>query len=91
MRDVNELVDVVVFWVSPLVIEHVVVEGGRIMVLARTPDGVAACPGCGAGSARVHGCHERTVADVPWKAACGGPGARAPSGVLHARLPSLLP
>ena len=24
-----------------------------------------ACPGCGAGPARVHGYHERTAADVP--------------------------
>ena len=36
-----------------------------ICVRARTRDGAVACPGCGAGTARVHEYHERTAADVP--------------------------
>ncbi|WP_432279539.1 transposase family protein [Nocardia carnea] len=35
------------------------------MVRARTPGGAAECPGCGAGSARIHGVHERRLADLP--------------------------
>ncbi|MBC7270199.1 MAG: ISL3 family transposase [Streptomyces sp.] len=50
---------------SPLVVEDVVDEGRQIVVWARTPDSPARCPGCGAGSARVHGYHWRTVSDVP--------------------------
>ncbi|MEV6073436.1 ISL3 family transposase [Nocardia sp. NPDC052001] len=50
---------------DPLVVEDVVDEGGRILVQARTPGGSAACPGCGVRSARVHGYHQRIVADVP--------------------------
>jgi transposase len=47
------------------VVEDVIDEEQRILVLTRTPSGPAACPGCGAGSVRVHGYHRRTVADVP--------------------------
>jgi transposase len=65
MREVNELVNVVFSGLSPLVIEDVVDEGELIRVRARTPEGPASCLGCGAESARVHGYHERTVADVP--------------------------
>nr|WP_280414326.1 ISL3 family transposase [Nocardia carnea] len=50
---------------SPLVVEDVGVAGSRLVVRARTPGGVAECPGCGAGSARVHGVHERRLADLP--------------------------
>ncbi|MCX4821568.1 ISL3 family transposase [Streptomyces sp. NBC_01142] len=50
---------------SPLVIEEVTDEGERILVRARTPQGTAVCPVCGASSGRVHGSHLRTVADVP--------------------------
>ncbi len=50
---------------SPLVVEDVVDEGREVVVWARTPDDPAACPGCGAGSARVHGYHWRKLADVP--------------------------
>ncbi|WP_406281736.1 ISL3 family transposase [Nocardia sp. NBC_00881] len=50
---------------SPLVVEDVVDKGNQIVVWARTPDCPAVCPGCGAESARVHGYHWRTVADVP--------------------------
>lgn len=48
----------------PLVIEDVTDEGGVIHVRARTPGGPVAYPGCGTGTARVHGYHERVVADV---------------------------
>jgi transposase len=50
---------------SPLMLVSVVDEGSRILVWARTPGGYAACPGCGMGSAKVHGYHERIIADVP--------------------------
>ncbi|MEU5912775.1 transposase family protein, partial [Micromonospora sp. NPDC047527] len=49
----------------PLVIEDVTDEGGRILVRARTPEGPVACPGCAAVTGRVHGYHQRTLADVP--------------------------
>ncbi len=48
----------------PLVIEDVADEGERIVVQARTPQGTAICPVCGAPAGRVHGYHWRTVADV---------------------------
>lgn len=41
------------------------VAGSRLVVRARTPGGVAECPGCGAGSDRVHGVHVRRLADLP--------------------------
>ncbi|MET7718665.1 ISL3 family transposase [Streptomyces sp. NPDC005407] len=50
---------------GPLAVEDVVDEGEWIWVRARTPEGPAACPGCGAETTRVHGYHLRTVADVP--------------------------
>lgn len=50
---------------SPLVIEDVADGENRVVVLARTPYGMAACPDCGVGSTRVHGYHRRTVTDVP--------------------------
>ncbi|OKI09030.1 transposase [Streptomyces sp. CB02056] len=49
----------------PLVIEDVLDEGEVIRVVARTQDGPAPCPLCGAPTDRVHGFHHRTVADVP--------------------------
>ena len=49
---------------SPLVVDEVADEGERIRIRARTGDGSAACPGCGAASVRVHGYHERQVDDV---------------------------
>ncbi len=63
--DVKELVQTVLWGLSPLVIEDVVDEGERIVVQARTPQGSVVCPVCGASSGRVHGYHSRTVADVP--------------------------
>lgn len=65
MRDVDELVSIVFSGLAPLVIEDVVDQGELIVVRARTPDGTVACPTCGADTERVHGYHERTVADVP--------------------------
>jgi hypothetical protein len=65
MVDLDELVGVVFSGLSPLVVKDVVDEGERIRVRARTPDGSVACSGCGAETARVHGYHDRTVADVP--------------------------
>ncbi|MER6590768.1 ISL3 family transposase [Micromonospora purpureochromogenes] len=50
---------------SPLVIDDVMDEGERILVRARTPEGMVACPGCEATTGRVHGYHQRTLADVP--------------------------
>jgi len=50
---------------SALVIEDVQDAGGVIVVRARTRNGPVACPGCGTKTVRVHGYHERTVADVP--------------------------
>jgi transposase len=65
MQEINDLVGLVFSGLSPLVIEDVVDQGERIWVRARTPDGPAACPGCGTRSVRVHGYQRRTVADVP--------------------------
>jgi transposase len=65
MRDLNELVSVVFSGLSPLVIEDVVDEGERILVRAQTPQRTVACPGCGAATERVHGYHERVIADLP--------------------------
>ncbi len=65
MQDVTELLGMVFSGLSPLVIEDVVDEGTQIVVWARTPHVTVACPDCGAVTDRVHGYHERTVADVP--------------------------
>jgi hypothetical protein len=46
-------------------IEDVRDEDGLAVVRARTRNAAVACPGCGAETARVHGYHERTAADVP--------------------------
>ena len=65
MIDVTELVRIVFSGLSALVIEDVEDAGEVVCVRARTRDGAVACPGCGTETARVHGYHERTVADVP--------------------------
>jgi transposase len=65
MIDAIELVGTVFSGLSALVIEDVEDAGEVICVRARTRDGAVACPGCGAGTSRVHGYHERTAADVP--------------------------
>ncbi|MEU1729323.1 transposase family protein, partial [Nonomuraea sp. NPDC005692] len=50
---------------SPLVVEDIADQGEQIRVRARTLNGSSAdCPACGAGTTRVHGYHERTLADV---------------------------
>jgi transposase len=59
------LMSIVFSGLSALVIETVEDAGEVIVVRARTPDRAVACPGCGTPTARVHGYHERTVADVP--------------------------
>jgi transposase len=65
MLDAMSLVGIVFSGLSALVIEDVEDAGDVIRVRAGTPGGSLACPGCGAETARVHGYHERTVADVP--------------------------
>ena len=65
MIDVTEHMGFVFSGLSALVIEDVEDAGEVIVVRARTRDGAVACPGCGAETARVHGYHERTAADVP--------------------------
>ncbi len=65
MVDAMELVGTMFSGLSALVIEDVGDAGGVICVRARTRDGAVACPACGTETARVHGYHERTAADVP--------------------------
>ena len=65
MIDVTELVGIVFSGLSALVIDGAEDAGDVIVVRARTRGGAVACPGCGAETSRVHGYHERTVADVP--------------------------
>jgi transposase len=65
MIDAKELARIVFSGLSALVIEDVEDAGGVIRVRAGTSGGMLPCPGCGNGTARVHGYHERTVADVP--------------------------
>lgn len=48
---------------SPLAVEEVADQGERIWGRTRTPEGPAACRGCGAEATQVH--HLRTAADVP--------------------------
>jgi transposase len=64
----NPLVGQALFGLAALVVEEVTDEGDRIRVRARTPAGQVACPTCGIPSGRVHGYHERTLADVPVEA-----------------------
>jgi transposase len=59
------LVGMVFSGLSALVIEDVQDAGEMVWVRARTRAAAVVCPGCGAATARVHGYHERTVADVP--------------------------
>ena len=47
------------------VIEGVVAAAGLLLVLARARAGTAACPACGAVSARVHSRYGRRLADTP--------------------------
>lgn len=50
---------------APLVVEAIECDGESIRVRARTPNAAVTCPGCGAETKRVHGYHDRVVADVP--------------------------
>jgi len=59
------LVGTVFSGLSALVIEDVQDTGDVIVVRARTRERATGCPDCGTETARVHGYHERTVADVP--------------------------
>jgi transposase len=65
MIDAMVLAGIVFSGLSSLVIEGVEDAGDTIVVRARTRNEPAACPGCGTQTARVHGYHERTPADVP--------------------------
>lgn len=65
MIDVTELAGIVFSGLSALVIEDVEDAGEVIRVRAMSAGGEVPCPGCRAGTGRVHGYHERTVADVP--------------------------
>jgi transposase len=65
MIDVTRLMGTVFSGLSALVIEDVADGDDVIVVRARTRDGAVACPGCGTETARVHGYHDRTAADVP--------------------------
>jgi transposase len=50
---------------ASVLVERVAVEDGVLRIDAVTMDGGAACPGCGALSARVHSRYERRIADAP--------------------------
>ena len=63
--DINGLAGIVFSGLSSLVIEDVADQDGVIVVRASTAAGPVPCPRCGAGTGRVHGYCERTVADVP--------------------------
>jgi transposase len=65
MIDVTELVRIVFSGLSALVIDDVEDAGEVICVRARTRGDALPCPDCGQETARVHGYHERTAADVP--------------------------
>jgi transposase len=65
MIDVTELAGIVFSGLSALVIEDVEDAGDVVVVRAGTRGEPVACPGCGSETARVHGYHERTPADVP--------------------------
>jgi transposase len=47
-----------------VVIERIADVGGSVRIWARPRAGQASCPGCGAGSARVHSRYERRLADA---------------------------
>jgi transposase len=65
MSDIDAVLSTVFAGLSPLVIEEVADQGELILIRARTPSAMVACPGCGVLTQRVHGYHERVVADVP--------------------------
>lgn len=63
--DVNSLVGTVFSGLSALVVEDVADGGDAIVVTARTRGVAVPCPVCGSPTAKAHGYHRRTVADVP--------------------------
>jgi transposase len=65
MDKANSLVNVVFSGLSALVVEDVADGGEVVRVTARTRDAPVLCPVCGIPTAKVHGYHWRTVADVP--------------------------
>lgn len=65
MCDVNSLIANVFSGLSVLVVEDVVDEGEVVRLSARTQQEPVPCPMCGTPTAKVHGIHRRTVADVP--------------------------
>ncbi|MFD3940193.1 hypothetical protein ACFWSF_35770, partial [Streptomyces sp. NPDC058611] len=87
--DVNELVQMVFSWISPLVIEDVVDEGERVVVRARTPKETAVCPVCGG----VGACSRLLLADSARRAgrrSAGGPRNRLVLAVKAAASHELL-
>ncbi|MEU1227993.1 ISL3 family transposase [Streptomyces sp. NPDC005828] len=50
---------------SPLAVEGVADDGDTVVITARTRGMAVPCPVCGMPTAKVHGYHGRTVADVP--------------------------
>lgn len=64
MRDVNSLVKTAVSGLSALVVDDVADEDAVILLSARTRQEAVPCPMCGTPTARAHGFHGRTVADV---------------------------
>ena len=100
MIDVTELVGILFSGLSALVIVDVADGGDVIVVRARTRNVAVACPGCGTETARVHGYHDRTAADVPVngrrvlvrvrarRLRCGAPGC--PRQTFREQVPGVL-
>ncbi len=63
--DANYLMGTVFSGLSALVVEDVTDGGDAVVVTARTRDVEVPCPVCGIPTARVHGYHRRSLADVP--------------------------
>ncbi|MEV4177129.1 ISL3 family transposase [Nonomuraea sp. NPDC049709] len=64
MIDATVLVSTVFAGLSPLIVQDVTDEDRAIRLRMRTPDHPGACPDCGTTTSRVHGYHQRIVADV---------------------------
>ena len=100
MIDVTELVGILFSGLSALVIVDVADGGDVIVVRARTRNVAVPCPGCGTETARVHGYHDRTAADVPVngrrvqirvrarRLRCGAPGC--PRQTFREQVPGVL-
>lgn len=86
-----DLMKLVFSGLSPRVIDDVTDEGERIVVRARAPGATVACAGCAVVTGRVHGYHQRTLADVSVDARPVVLSARAASGVPDAGLSSHVP